>query len=113
MSTNISVVHNTITPGDFSFVVNEKERLYYEDAYNAISNTKGGWDFLKSLNSSNDKGPYFWSNPILFKITNNMKLFDNYSGGSFALIMRTMERLAKMGWNDWVSDYKDSHKKNN
>jgi hypothetical protein len=100
-----------IKEGDFSFVENNMDRTFYEDAYSAITNTDGGWDFLKTNSPPHGKGFMTWSHPTLDKITNNMNQIGNHSGASFALTMRAMESIAKNDWSTWVTNYKEAQKK--
>jgi hypothetical protein len=105
------VIPPKIKEGDFTFVESKSDRLNYEDAYSAITKTDGGWEFLKSQSPPHGKGFMTWSHPTLDKITDNMAEIGNHSGASFALTMRAMESIAKNGWDNWVSNYKEAQKK--
>ncbi len=92
------------TPGDFSFLpaARAHEREMYEDAYQAVEATPGGWDFLKNQSPPADKGFMFWSHPTLSAINRNIK-YGGHSGASHGFVMRTMEFIAKNGWDAWVA----------
>ncbi len=100
-----------INPGDFSFIENKSDLSIYKDAYDAISSVDGGWEFMKNNPPPKDKGYLFWQHPTITKIMNNMNLFGYHSGSSFAITMRCMEAIAIMGWDKWVLNYKETHKK--
>ena len=100
-----------IGEGDFSFIENKIDRIFYEDVYYAITMTYGAWEFLKTESPPQDKDFMTWSHPILDNITSNMVQIGNHSGVSFALNMRAMESIAKNGWTTWVTNYKAAQKK--
>jgi hypothetical protein len=89
------------TRGDFSFVAPEWEREMYQDAFQAVEATPGGWEFLAAESPPETKGFMFWSHPTLSAINRNMK-YGGHSGSSHALVMRSMESIAKNGWVAWV-----------
>ena len=101
MSTNISVVHNTINPGDFSQITCPDSRRYLIDGFNAVTKTNGGWDFLKNNHPPADKGFMFWNNNKINEIVSNMETKDEHSGSSMAYVLRNMEHIATHGWDSW------------
>ena len=87
--------------GDFSFLADKSERFMLEDAFKAVEATPGGWDFLRTQSPPAGQGYMFWQHPTLKAIGD--RLYDGHSGASYALTMRTMESIAKDGWNAWVA----------
>ncbi len=75
----------------------EKELLI--DAYNAVQKTPGAWEWLKRPDVPGDAGFMFSDDVMMILIRNNMKLLSRHSGGSFADTMRTIEMVAKYGWD--------------
>ena len=88
--------------GDFSFVESSWEREMFQDAFQAVEATPGGWEFLAQESPPADRGFMFWSHPTLTAIGRNMR-YDGHSGASHALVMRSMEFIAKKGWQAWVA----------
>ncbi len=81
---------------DFDKINSIHEREMIENAYNAVTMTAGGWDYLKNFN---EESFMFSSNPMVKSISDNMVTlgYDGHSGASFGWTMRTMEYLAKHG----------------
>ena len=81
---------------DFSKIQDTYLRQMMENAFNAITATEGGWDFIRTFA---EESFMFSHNPIVHTISDNMvKLgFDGHSGASFGWTMRSMEYLAKHG----------------
>lgn len=93
----------TTNRGDFSFVASKWDRVMYEDAFQAVEATPGGWEFLAQQSPPADKGFMFWSHPTLSEINKNIK-YGGHSGSSHAMVMRSMEFIAKEGWTTWVAE---------
>ncbi len=74
----------------------------YEDAFKAVEATPGGWEFLETMAPPDEKGYMFWNHPIQKSIEANMKLLNDHSGASYGMTMRTVEFIAKHGWDAWV-----------
>jgi len=82
----------------------EKESLI--DAYNAVEKTDGAWEWLKRPDvPPEDKGFMFCGDPMLNQIMKNMEMAGYHSGASFAYTMRTMEMIAKYGWNRYLRSF--------
>ena len=82
--------------GNFSFI---KDSLVLETLqwdYNVVEKNDL-WDYFKNHDI---KKPFMFSNEI-----NDYKWYDGHSGASWALSMRTMERIAKNGWENFVTNY--------
>jgi hypothetical protein len=74
------------------------EREMLSDAYQAIT-TCDLWDWMKTYTPDKDKGFVFSSHPNLDRINAAMKN-KAHSGGSYGWTMRTMENIAKLGWDE-------------
>lgn len=79
-------------PGDFSFLKNENIISLTFD-YNVIDNLKA-WNILKK-NTDN-----FMYNKKFDIIKSQM--YPGHSGASVSMSLRTMEFIAKNGWEDYV-----------
>lgn len=93
--------------GDFAFV-SEYETLLgrglrhdLEHAFQAVQATPQGWEFLASCQVPANQGFMFWQHPKANEIKS--KLREGHSGASAAMMMREMEAIAKLGWEQWVS----------
>ena len=82
-------------PGDFSFLKNENIISLTFD-YNIINNLKA-WTILKKNKNCFDS---FMYNKKFDKIKSQM--YPGHSGASVSLSLRTMEFIAKNGWEDYV-----------
>jgi len=90
-------------PGDFSFVMDATTREMFDDAYNAIDAVSGGWEFMGI--DPGDGGFMYSSNSYSVAIQKNMK-YDGHSGASYGWTMRVMQRIARIGWEPFVAEYK-------
>lgn len=88
--------------GDFSFIEDKYSAEMVADAYQAITNTEGGWEFLKEWSPPEGEGFMFCSHPKLSEIDSRMKMHDQHSGSSYAWTMRNAEYIAKHGWSPFV-----------
>jgi hypothetical protein len=92
------------TPGDFVFIDDEHTRNMLSLTYQAVTNTNS-WDFMKSFTPEKEKGFMFTSNSQLNIISSECeKLGCGHSGGSWGFSMRTMEYIAKKGWENYVAN---------
>lgn len=78
-----------IEPGDFSFIRDPLTRMFLHDAYQAVS-MADAWVSLRSESPTTDR------------IQNYMRYSNDHSGASYALTMRSMETIAKKGWETFV-----------
>ena len=69
------------------------------DAYQAISVT-GNWDNMKYFMG---KSFALNSEPWIVNVATAMQYRDSHSGTSFGLTMRAMEKIAKEGWEAYVT----------
>ena len=79
------------TNGEFA---TKMDVTFMQDMYDAITKADA-WDFVKQ--DPGDGGFMFCTNPIMHKITLNMKYAHDHSGASFACMMRLMQQLAVVG----------------
>jgi len=75
-----------------------------QDMSDAIDKTPGGWEWIKSFSDSEDKSFMLCNDPKKMEIMGNMKFLDNHSGASLACMFRTMEFIAKHGWDAYVKN---------
>lgn len=90
-------------PGDFSFVEDRMTREMFDDAYKAIDAVWGGWEFMER--DPGEGGFMYSSDPYSAAIQKNMK-YDGHSGGSYGWTMRVMQKIARVGWERFVTEYK-------
>jgi len=86
--------------GEFEFVSDSNSRALFKNMHNAISQTEL-WDWMKSYTPPRDKGFMFASEPELDRIQNKMSedpISGNHSGSSYGSMMRSMEYIAKNGY---------------
>jgi len=87
-------------PGDFSFIPDACNRDAYTDMYAAITKAEA-WDWVKE--DPGEGGFMFSTSPTLAKICAHMDDRVGHSGASFAMCMRQMQHLARIGWDAWVA----------
>jgi hypothetical protein len=88
--------------GDFSFISKEADRMAFEDMWSAITKTET-WGQMGT-----DPGPggFAWSKaPHIVAIQAALVDRVGHSGASMAAAMREMQRIAKIGWTTYVSEY--------
>jgi len=81
------------------------DQYFYADAYETIERL-GLWEFFRTETPPEGKGYMFWSHPTMDRLTKEMKTANDHSGASWGLTMRTMEYIAKNGWEQWVAKIK-------
>ena len=91
-------------PIDFNEIKDTYLRPMMENAYNAITATEGGWDFMRTFA---EESFMFSRNPIVHTISDNMVRlgYDGHSGASFGWTMRSMEYLAKHGKEAFLTKF--------
>tara|TARA_R110002072_G_scaffold280876_1_gene443313 strand:+ start:6280 stop:6573 length:294 start_codon:yes stop_codon:yes gene_type:complete len=93
------------SPGKFNFVKDVYTKKVFEETFQIISNIDGGWEFLKTFEPHKNKGFMFSDHPILSNISRAVeKCNHGHSGASWGMTMRTMECIAKNGWDDYVTN---------
>jgi hypothetical protein len=93
-----SIGHPPSTMQTFPPHYSKLERELLIDAYQAIT-ACDLWDWMKTYTPDKDKGFVFSTHPNLDRINAAMK-YQGHSGGSYGWTMRTMEHIAKLGWNE-------------
>lgn len=76
----------------------------YTEMYIAIEKA-GAWAEMQE-----DPGPdgyMFSSAPVIAKISAHLEDSVGYSGTSFGITMRSMQRLARVGWDTWSVEIKE------
>jgi hypothetical protein len=97
-----------VEPGDFSFIRDPLTRMFLHDAYQAVS-MADVWSALRSESPPADRGFMFHSSPTTDMIQKCMRHLNDHSGASYGITMRCMERIAKDGWDFFVSEYQKVH----
>jgi hypothetical protein len=88
-------------PGDFTTI---QYGGMLEDAYKAVSIAEA-WEWLKRPDVPGNGGFMFSSSPEMENINRNIK-YIGHSSASFAITMRSMEFIAKHGWEKFVEKQK-------
>lgn len=87
--------------GNFSFIECGITRTGLENTYQAITNCQL-WEELKQYCVDNEKGFMFSSDVLLTKIYRETeRLQTGHSGASWGFCMRTMDYIAKNGWQQY------------
>lgn len=89
--------------GEFEFVTSETSRGLFKNAHNAITQTEL-WDWMRSYTPPEDKGFMFATTPELDRINKKMAedpISGNHSGSSYGSMMRSMEYIAKNGYDKY------------
>jgi hypothetical protein len=91
----------SISRGNFSTVpgIDAYEARLLQDAYDAITLTEA-WDYFRSFA---EESFMFSRSARLTQVQAAMKMMDDHSGSSYGFVMRTMEAIAKDGWESWVA----------
>lgn len=76
------------------------EAMMLQDADAAITEC-GLWDWMSSYNPASGDGFMFSNHPNLDKINAAMK-YQGHSGASYGWTMRTMQLVARIGWDKFA-----------
>ena len=87
-------------PGDFSFIKTSIEREALTHDYQVIENI--GVDAWKALSNHNPSQSFLWDTKGDIWDTICKQMWYGHSGASMALSLRSMEYIAKHGWEDYV-----------
>jgi hypothetical protein len=87
--------------GNFSTVpgIDNWEASLLQDAYDAITVAEE-WDYFRTFS---EQSFMFSRSANLQKVQAHMKTMDEHSGSSYGFVMRTMEAIAKKGWESWIA----------
>jgi len=96
--------------GDFSFVQDPLYRQFFPDAFHAIESVPGGWAALipdppAHLGFMFSVGAVGSARSQIDDIINHSPIGSTHSGYSYAMTMRNMQGIARLGWNAWVQTY--------
>lgn len=93
--------------GAFEFVENSSNRALYKNMHTAISQTEL-WDWMRTFEPEQSKGFMFSEAPELNRIQAKMAedpVSGNHSGSSYGCMMRSMQYIAKNGYDKYKADY--------
>lgn len=76
------------------------EAMMLQDADDAITSC-GLWEWLREYSPEEGKGFMFSQHPNLDRIDKALK-FEGHSGSSHAWTMRTMQQVARLGWDKFA-----------
>ena len=102
IKSNIDYIICNIPRGNFNLIFNPLITKYLSDVYNALEMTNGGWNFIREESPPNNKGYMFWNNDVIKRIEVNMKYINEINVSTFGTIMRDMENIARMGWENFI-----------
>lgn len=98
----------TMAAGDFNSLPLDKfTTQMLTDAYKTVTDLNL-WQWLKHSSVPGEKGFVFSDSPQVELISKNLK-FDQHSGASFGLTLRTMEYIAKYGWDAYAKKIIDTN----
>jgi hypothetical protein len=86
--------------GDFSFIAEQFTRQMYEDAWETVHSQPKYIEYC--INKSNETPWLFIEDETANEIMKNLKLVNQHSGCSVAILMRNIEVILKYGWDEWV-----------
>ena len=98
----------TYAAPDFSFICDRMMRTMYSEMFIAIEKA-GAWAEMRE-----DPGPggfMFSGAPVIAKISAHLEDSVGHSGGSFGFTMRSMQHLARVGWDTWSAEIKAAEEK--
>lgn len=103
--------------GEFNYeYVSSYSQLYYKSAHKAITNCEL-WNWLRNYQLNEDRGFMFTQGVTeLDRINEEMAkdpVNDGHSGASYACIMRSMQYIAKNGYDDFINELRISYLKEN
>jgi hypothetical protein len=93
--------------GAFEFVQNTSSRALYKNMHGAITQTEL-WDWMRRFEPEQNKGFMFSEAPELDRIQAKMAedpISGNHSGASYGSMMRTMQYIAKNGYDNYKQAY--------
>ena len=95
----------TSLAGNFSFIKDSMWRVMCEEMYAAVT-AADAWTAMKE--DPGDGGFMFSGAPVVSKVSAHLNDTVGHSGSSFGITMRTMQRLARVGWDVWAAEQKAS-----
>jgi len=96
--------------GDFSFIEDPLDRQFLADAFHAVESVPGGWAALMPEPPAGEGfmfsvGAVGSARSQIDDIINHSPIGRGHSGYSYAMTMRNMQGIARLGWNAWVQTY--------
>ena len=85
-------------PGDFSFISDNLHREALTHDYQVIE-SNFAWKVLKNHNPDNS---FMWHTHGAIWDNIRIKMWNGHSGASMSLSLRTLEIIAKQGWENYV-----------
>ena len=102
-TTTKQIVAKMVPKGNFKALgIKDHECLMLEDAYQAVT-AADKWSFLERPDVPGEGGFMFSNWPEMEEVSKHMK-YDGHSGGSYGWTMRTMQRIAKVGWDSYAEE---------
>ncbi len=92
--------HSTMD-NKYLMIYSKFEAMMLQDADAAITEC-GLWEWMSTYNPPDGKGFMFSNHPNQDKINAAMK-FDGHSGASYGWTMRTMQKIARIGWDKFAT----------
>jgi hypothetical protein len=86
----------------FSFIADESTRFMFEDMYAAITKAEA-WEWIKQ--DPGDGGFMFNDSEKSRQIAKNLTDRVGHSGSSYGWTMRSMQRLALIGWSAFIQEH--------
>lgn len=102
----------TSIPGDFSTenTIDSHSQSMLIDAFKAVDSTLGGWAILKRPDVPGSNGFMFseFEDPLVKETMTaiDAKLDEGHSGASYGWTMRSMESIAKKGWEVYMLEWR-------
>jgi hypothetical protein len=103
----MSTSFNIPAPGNFNGLnLPSWDREMIGSGYQAVSAVEGGWEFLKTYEPPEGQGFMFSTPPPKLKEIDDeiSKRYGGHSGASYAMTMRTLQYIAKNGWDSFARD---------
>ena len=97
-----SSLPTTYNNGDFSFIKDKLWRRMMDHAYKETTKLNL-WDFFKQESPPDDLGYMFWDCSELDELRDTLDELDGHSGASLGYCLRSIEYIAKQGWNSYVN----------
>ena len=109
--------HEYFGDGEFNFdFVSYHTKLYYKSAHKAITNCEM-WNWLRNYQVNENSGFMFTRDvPELDRISEEMAkdpVNDGHSGASYGCTMRSMEYIAKNGYDNFINELRISYLREN
>lgn len=88
--------------GNFSFFTDKFAATMFRELYAAV-NAADAWDWLRDADP--EGGFMFGSAPELTRISEALTDSVGHSAASFAMTLRALQRMTRIGWTPFVAEY--------